>query len=439
MSSYEKVCDWLFSKLPMYQRQGKAAYKDNLHNTERLDAYFSHPHQNYQCIHVGGTNGKGSVSHMLAAILQEAGYKVGLYTSPHLLDFRERIKVNGEMISKKEVVNWVKKHESMLEDLEPSFFEMTVAMAFDYFNRAEIDVAIIEVGMGGRLDSTNIIKPVLSIITNISKDHVEFLGNTLGEIAIEKAGIIKDRIPVLIGEEKKESFEVFENVAKKRSAPIYSAQRFYQVPYSVNADDGYQYFNVREGRKFIYPGLKSDLLGISQRKNIPVVLEAIQVLRHNRFTIPEDAVYNGVANTKKISGLHGRWDQVGNSPRIVLDTAHNQAGIREVNKQLDEIRYKDLHVIFGVVNDKQIDHVLRLMPSAANYYFTKAQIPRALDEKLLGAKAAYYGLGGQIFESVPDAIEAAKKTMSKSDLLLITGSTFIVAEAIDLLPNFFVS
>ena len=431
MMSYEKTCEWLYAQLPMYQRQGPSAYKENLDNTLKLDEYFKHPHHNFNSIHVGGTNGKGSVSHMLAAVLQEAGYKVGLYTSPHLLDFRERIKVDGKMIPKKEVVQWLSSNEGILSELKPSFFEMTVAMAFDYFSRSEVDIAVVEVGMGGRLDSTNILTPVLSIITNISRDHVEFLGNTLEKIALEKAGIIKDRIPVLIGEERKESYHAIESIAKKKKAPFYSAQRFFQVPYSVMSDDGYQYFSVRQSRNVIYPGLKSDLVGIIQRKNIPLVLQAVEILRRNRLTIDENAVYAGIANTKKINGLHGRWEVVNKDPFIVLDTAHNQAGIREIIKQLAEIRYEKLHMIFGVVNDKEIDHILRLLPKEGYYYFTKAKIPRALDEKILGAKAAYYGLQGNLFESVADAINGARNSAGKKDLILVGGSTFIVADAME--------
>ncbi len=429
MNTYEKTCSWLFLQLPMYQRQGKAAYKDTLENTEKLDAYFHHPHRNFQSIHIGGTNGKGSVSHVLAAILQKAGYRVGLYTSPHLMDFRERIKVNGEMISKKEVVQWVKGHEVFIEELKPSFFEMTVAMAFDYFSRSEVEIAVIEVGMGGRLDSTNILTPVLSIITNISRDHVEFLGNTHEQIAMEKAGIIKDRIPVLIGEEKKETYHVFESQAKRKHSPFYSAQRFFQVPYSVLAEDGFQYFNIRQSRRIVYPGLKSDMTGIVQRKNLPVVLEAIEILRRNRFSISNNAVYDGLANAKTISGLHGRWEVVEKNPWLVLDTAHNQAGIREIVKQLEEVRFNKLHMVLGVVSDKEIDHVLRLLPRDGQYYFTRAQIPRALDQKILAAKAAYYGLKGDLFEAVPEALEAARQNADSEDLILVGGSTFIVADA----------
>jgi len=435
MNSYEKTCSWLFSQLPMYQRQGKAAYKSDLVNTEKLDEYFNFPHTNFQSIHIGGTNGKGSVSHMLAAILQMSGYKVGLYTSPHLQDFRERIKVSGKMIPKKEVVQWVDRHQDFLEELKPSFFEMTVAMAFDYFARSAIDIAVVEVGMGGRLDSTNILEPVLSIITNISRDHVEFLGGTLEKIAGEKGGIIKDRVPVLIGEERKETFPVFQSAARKKNAPFYSAQRFFQVPFSVVADDGFQYFNVRQGRRPVYPGLKSDLSGIIQRKNLPIVLQAVEILRRNRFTIAEEAVYEGLAGAMKISGLRGRWEVLERNPYLVLDTAHNQAGIREIIKQLEEIRYKQLHFVIGVVGDKDIDFVLRLLPADGNYYFTRAQIPRALDQKILAAKAAYYGLPGNIFDTVPEALEAARKSADTDDLILVGGSTFVVAEALDMIKT----
>jgi len=429
MNSYEKTCSWLFSQLPMYQRQGKAAYKDNLENSEKLDTYFKHPHHNFQSVHVGGTNGKGSVSHILSAVLQKAGYRVGLYSSPHLLDFRERIKVNGLMIPKKVVVQWVKQHEKILEELKPSFFEMTVAMAFDFFSRSEVDIAVVEVGMGGRLDSTNILTPVLSIITNISRDHMEFLGSTLEKIALEKAGIIKERIPVLIGEERKETISVFQSLAKKKKSPFYSAVRFFQVPYSIVADDGYQYFSVRQGRSTSYPGLKCDLVGIMQRKNLPVVLEALEILRRNRFNIPENAVYEGVERAKEISGLHGRWEVLEEKPYLVLDTAHNEAGIREIKKQLEEIRFRKLHMIIGMVNDKSIDHVLRLLPPEGQYYFTQAQIPRAMDAKILAAKASYYGLQGNIFGTVPEALVAARETAEEDDLILVGGSTFIVAEA----------
>ena len=429
MNSYEKTCAWLFSQLPMYQRQGRAAYKDNLVNTEALDKYFNHPHRNFRSVHIGGTNGKGSVSHMIAAILQKAGYKTGLYSSPHLLDFRERIRVQGELMPKKEVVDWVKQHGKILEEIKPSFFEMTVAMAFDYFSRSGVDVAVIEVGMGGRLDSTNIIVPELSVITNISFDHVEFLGDSLEKIAGEKAGIIKDRVPVLIGEEREETFGVFEAVANRKNAPLYSAPRFFNVPYSALAADGCQYFNVRQGRQIAYPGLKSDLAGIIQRKNLPVVLQAVEILRRRRFAISENAVYEGIALTRELTGLRGRWEIIEKDPWLVMDTAHNEAGFRQILKQLEEVRYENFHMVMGVVNDKDIDHVLRLLPKEGRYYFTRAQIPRSLDPKILAAKAAFYGLTGSIFETVPEALASARSSAGKNDLILVGGSTFVVADA----------
>ena len=434
MNSYDKTCEWLFSQLPVYQRQGRAAYKADLHNTEKLDEYFGNPHRNFQSIHIGGTNGKGSVSHMIASVLQVAGYRVGLYTSPHLLDFRERIRINGEMIPKREVVQWVSRHKAMIDELKPSFFELTVAMALDYFSRSQIDIAVIEVGMGGRLDSTNIITPLISIITNISPDHMEFLGDSLEKIAIEKAGIIKKRVPVLTGEERKEIYSIFDDAARKSNSPIYQAGKIFQVPFSVIADDGYQYFNLRHRRKPVYPGLKSDITSISQRKNLPVVMQAIEIIRKNRFQISEDHLYRGIADAAKNTGFHGRWEIIGKSPMIVLDTAHNQEGIKELVRQISETRHEKLHIIFGVVNDKAIDHMLRLLPADAGYYFTKADIPRALDEKILGAKAAFYGLNGKIFNSVRDAFDRALTEASDKDLILVTGSTFLVADAMKVNP-----
>jgi dihydrofolate synthase/folylpolyglutamate synthase len=337
------------------------------------------------------------------------------------------------MISKKDVVQWVNKHKEIIDEISPSFFEMTVAMAFDYFSRSGVDLAVIEVGMGGRLDSTNIINPLLSIITNVSLDHTEFLGDTLEKIAVEKAGIIKEKVPVLIGEERAEIIRIFEEIAEKKNSPLYSAHKIFQVPFSVTAGDGYQYFSVRQLRKPVLPELKSDLTGITQRKNLPVVLQAIEILRRNRFEIPEESIYKGIGNAAKISGLRGRWEIIGRKPLIVLDTAHNQDGIRELIKQLEETRYRELHVVFGVVGDKMIDHMLRHLPTGANYYFTRAGIPRAMDEKILGAKAAFYGLTGKIFATVNEAVEAAGKDASEDDLMLVTGSTFVVADAMQAL------
>ncbi len=430
MNKYEKTIEWLFEQLPMYQRVGKAAYKANLENTHKLDEYFEHPHENFRTIHVAGTNGKGSVSHMLAAIFQAAGYKTGLYTSPHLHDFRERIKINGEMISKKEVISWVEKHQAIFESIKPSFFEMTVAMAFDYFSRSQVEIAIVEVGMGGRLDSTNIITPEVSVITNIGKDHTDFLGKVLVDIAAEKAGIIKDTVPVVLGERRVELIDVFKTKARILKAPVYLAHKYFQVPYSVLAGDGKQYFLVKSGKSHVFPELCSDLQGLIQRKNLPVVLETIATLRRLKWSISDEAVYKGIANVKELTGLHGRWEISQKKPLVVFDTAHNEDGIRVVVQQLAETRYRELHIVIGTVNDKVIDKVLQLLPQEARYYFTQASIPRALDVKLLAAKAGFYGLKGKIVEGVKEAVQMAKDEAEEDDLILVTGSTFVVADGL---------
>ncbi len=430
MNKYEKTIEWLFEQLPMYQRVGKAAYKANLENTHKLDEYFEHPHENFRTIHVAGTNGKGSVSHMLAAIFQAAGYKTGLYTSPHLHDFRERIKINGEMISKKEVISWVEKHQAIFESIKPSFFEMTVAMAFDYFSRSQVEIAIVEVGMGGRLDSTNIITPEVSVITNIGKDHTDFLGKVLVDIAAEKAGIIKDTVPVVLGERRVELIDVFKTKARILKAPVYLAHKYFQVPYSVLAGDGKQYFLVKSGKNHVFPELCSDLQGLIQRKNLPVVLETIATLRRLKWSISDEAVYKGIANVKELTGLHGRWEISQKKPLVVFDTAHNEDGIRVVVQQLAETRYRELHIVIGTVNDKVIDKVLQLLPQEARYYFTQASIPRALDVKLLAAKAGFYGLKGKIVEGVKEAVQMAKDEAEEDDLILVTGSTFVVADGL---------
>ncbi len=430
MNKYDKTVEWLFSQLPVYQRVGKAAYKANLDNTHRLDEYFGHPHEKFRTIHVAGTNGKGSVSHMIAAVLQAAGYKTGLYTSPHLSDFRERIRVNGEMISKKEVVSWVEAHSALFEELKPSFFEMTVSLAFDYFAREEVEIAVIEVGMGGRLDSTNIITPEVAVITNIAKDHMEFLGNTLVDIAKEKAGIIKDGIPLVIGEKRPEIIEVFTNKAQRVKAPYFIAHQYFQVPYSITTPSGHQYFQVKRGKRSVYPELLSDLEGVTQRKNLPVVLETLEVLRRDQWSISDNAIYEGMAHVKQSTGLRGRWEVVQRNPMLVFDTAHNEEGIRSLMKQLEEVRHEQLHLIIGAVSDKHIDKILQLFPSDAHCYFTQASVPRSLDSRILAAKAGYYGIKGSIYDTVPEAIDAAKGNANPNDLILVTGSTFVVADGI---------
>lgn len=428
--NYQETLDWLFSQLPMYQRQGKAAYKADLNNTLDLDKYFGHPHRKFKSIHVAGTNGKGSTSHMLASVLQESGYKVGLYTSPHLKDFRERIRINGQMISEDFVVRFIEDHHLKFEEIKPSFFEMTVSMAFDYFAKENIDIAIVEVGMGGRLDSTNIIDPDISIITNIGFDHTAFLGNSLPEIAKEKAGIIKKETPVVIGETHSETEPVFRNFAKEKTAEIYFADKYYLCDYGMLSIDNKQVFNIKKDDKIIYQDLKLDLLGIYQKKNLLTVLRSVDLLIEKEYKITIKTLYKGLENVSKNTGLQGRWQLLGNNPTMVCDTAHNLDGIKFVVNQIKQTPYKNLHIVFGVVDDKNIDSILNIMPTKAEYYFAKANIPRALDQKILKEKANNYGLIGNEYKNVEEALKKAKKNAGINDLIFIGGSTFVVAEVV---------
>ncbi len=428
--NYSEVLDYLYNRLPMYQRSGPAAYKNNLVNTLFLDEKYGSPHLKFRTVHVAGTNGKGSVSHMLAAIFQSAGYKTGLYTSPHLKDFRERIRINGEMIPEPRIVDWTRNFiiNNNLWKIEPSFFELTVALAFDYFAEEKVDVAVIEVGLGGRLDSTNIILPELSVITNIGLDHTALLGETLEKIAGEKAGIIKNGIPVVVGTTQPETEKVFLNTAAIRQAPIYFADQEFAVPYSMIDIGGKQVFAVEKNRQKVYPDLKLDLSGIYQRKNLPAVLKSVELLRNSGCNIPEKAVYSGLADAAKLTGLMGRWQTIGQNPKVVCDTGHNKDGIEQVVAQINQTPFKNLHIIFGVVNDKDPEKVLSLLPQNATYYFTKAKIPRALDEKILAGKAKQFGLKGDFYFSVAEALGKAKENAGKDDLIFVGGSTFIVAE-----------
>lgn len=434
----QSVLNWMYEQLPMYHRVGQAAYKANLDNTLLLDAHLGSPHRRFRTIHVGGTNGKGSVSHMLASVLQEAGYKTGLYTSPHLKDFRERIKINGEMIPEEYVVRFIKKHHDFFTSIHPSFFEMTVAMAFQYFADQEVDIAVIEVGLGGRLDSTNIISPLVSVITNISWDHTALLGDTLEKIAAEKAGIIKPGIPVVIGSRDKHSAPVFEEKAQSSHSPLsfasevwsiepatdslYTIQRNKQTPQNTPDNPG-----TNSLRSATYT-LQPDLRGHYQRKNIPTVLEALLVLREAGLTIPDDAIGSGIERTVANTGLYGRWQILSKEPLTVCDTAHNVDGVTEVMRQIKETPCRKLHIVWGMVNDKDIDHVLDLLPRDACYYFTKASIPRALDETILATQAEAKGLYGNTYPGVPEALQAARLAAHPEDMIYIGGSTFIVAE-----------
>ena len=430
MLTYPEVLDFLYSQLPMFQRTGPAAYKDNLDNTLQLDQIFGNPHRSFKTVHVAGTNGKGSVSHMLASIFQDAGYKTGLYTSPHLKDFRERIKVNGEMISEEAVISFTRKYLEIneTEALEPSFFELTVSMAFDYFRTMAVDIAIIEVGLGGRLDSTNIITPEVSVITNISFDHMALLGDTLPKIAGEKAGIIKTGIPVVIGESSPETDFVFVQAAKKMETSIVFADQEYRADYSMLTLEGKQSLNITRNGISVYPDLQIDLLGIYQRHNVPTVLKTIDILNEKGWNLIEKNIRSGLKNTIQNTGLMGRWQIIGANPMIICDTGHNPAGIKIVMEQINQTAYKNLHMIIGLVNDKDQDEVLSLLPVNAHYYFTKASIPRATDPDQLARLAARFGLKGSCFNTVREALSSAIGNADKNDLIFVGGSTFVVAE-----------
>lgn len=423
--NYQETCNWLFAQLPMFQREGQAAYKANLDNTLRLDEHFRHPHRRFKTIHVAGTNGKGSVSHMLASILQEAGYKTGLYTSPHLKDFRERIKINGEMIPEKYVTGFIEQNQDFFAALHPSFFEMTVAMAFKYFVDREVDVAVIEVGLGGRLDSTNIITPLTSVITNISFDHMALLGDTLEKIAAEKSGIIKPHIPVVIGTRDRNYDFVFEGKARSCDAPLTFASDEWKI--RQNNDGSYD-LSHRSGISF--SSLVCELKGSYQRKNIPTVLESVLSLQNSGLAIREEHIRNGIACVIRNTGLHGRWEKLANTPYTVCDTGHNIDGLTEVVAQLRSCTYRHLHFVIGMVNDKDVNSVLRILPREATYYFCKASIPRAMNEQELAGKARSCGLQGTTYPTVSEAYAAARKNAIPEDMIYIGGSTFVVAEVV---------
>jgi dihydrofolate synthase / folylpolyglutamate synthase len=425
--NYKETLDFLFSALPMFQRIGAAAYKANLDNTLALDEYLGHPHKSFISIHVAGTNGKGSVCHMLAAILQMAGYKTGLYTSPHLKDFRERIRIDGKCIPEKEVTGFVENHKPFIEKIKPSFFEMTVSMAFDYFRKEKVDIAVIETGLGGRLDSTNIISPIVSVITNIGLDHTNLLGNTLKKIAEEKAGIIKHRTPVVIGESQ-EVFPVFMKKANELHAPLFIADQKYRVEECESRSNNMQAFRVylRDGLRF--DAIITDLLGNYQRKNIATVLRTVDVLTEAGFNVTDRSILSGCSNVKKLTGLRGRWEILDTEPLVICDTGHNREGLIEVVRQIRRTPYKQLHFIFGTVSDKDPTHVLKVLPKEALYYFTQANIPRAMAREELARMALKEGLHGKTYPTPFEALEAAKAASDSDDLIFIGGSTFIVAE-----------
>lgn len=403
--NYQETTNWLFNQLPVYQLQGASAYKADLTNTILLAKHLNNPEKKLKCIHVAGTNGKGSTSHLLASILQDAGYKVGLYTSPHLKDFRERIKINGEEISEKFVCEFVAKNKTFFEANDLSFFEMTVGLAFEYFIKEKTDINIIEVGMGGRLDSTNIITPLISVITNIGFDHTHFLGNTLESIAHEKAGIIKNNIPVVIGEYTTETRSVFLNKANETNSEIYFASDLITEVYS------------------------SSLQGDYQINNIKTVQETIKILQdQNEFKISLENIKSGLINVIKNTGLQGRWQQLKTNPKVICDTAHNSHGLKIVLNQIKKEKFEQLHIVLGVVNDKDLDEILPLFPKKAKYYFCKPNISRGLDALILQKKAEDFQLIGKAYNSVSNAYREAMNKSSKNDFIYIGGSTFVVAE-----------
>ncbi len=428
--SYDEIIENIFTQLPMFHRIGKLAYKANLDTALYFDKYLDYPHRAYKTIHVAGTNGKGSVSHMLAAILQIAGYKTGLFTSPHLKDFRERIRVNGRMISKDEVINFIENNKLAFKEMQPSFFEMTSALAFYYYKKEEVDVAVIEVGMGGRLDSTNVINPVLSIITNISFDHTEFLGDTLSKIAGEKAGIIKENTPVVIGQYKPETWPVFSDFSDRLNSPVHLAEKRYSVGYSLFTNDGKQVFQVVSDSRVVFPNLKLDLAGFYQRENICTVLASVDELRTQGFQISNSNIYEALEQVTTLTGLLGRWQTIGNNPLIVCDTGHNPDGITWLMKQIKSVPFNRLHMVIGFVKDKDVSAILQLLPKTATYYFTNAAIPRALEANKLANLAGEYGLQGSFYFNVKQALEAAKANASTNDFIFVGGSTFVVAEVI---------
>ena len=425
--NYQETIDYLFARLPMFSRIGAAAFKKDLFNIQKLCDFLANPYKRFKSVHIAGTNGKGSVSHMLAAILQTAGYKTGLYTSPHLKDFRERIKIDGEMVSKEFIVDFTERIKPVSEKIEPSFFEITVAMAFEYFAAQEIDIAIIETGLGGRFDSTNIITPELSVITNIGWDHMNILGDSLEKIAFEKAGIIKQNIPIIVGEVLPQTDKVFEQAAREKKASLSIASDKRQLvnwqwkKHELIAE-------VAQQHRTDHQVYHLDLPGIYQTKNLITVLEACSHLQQMGWNIEEQDIRTGLQHTKKLTGLHGRWEIIHVHPLIVLDVAHNVDGIKMLMEQVEVTDHDHLHIILGVVKDKELEKILALFPRLADYYFTQADIPRALNSHLLKEMATNAGLKGEIYPDVNEAIKTALSKATRHDMILICGSVFLVGE-----------
>ena len=421
----------MYSRLPMYQRIGKAAYKADLSTTIHLLDKLGNPQEKFKAIHVAGTNGKGSVCHLLASVLQEAGYKTGLYTSPHLKDFRERIKINGGMISEQEVMDFIEKHKKIFEELKPSFFEMTVAMAFEHFAAEQVDFAVLETGMGGRLDSTNISIPILTVITNIGYDHLHFLGDTIEKIAGEKAGIIKKEIPLVVGRKQEESSHVFEKVAKEKDVPVTYADEHFDLKEIHTVDRKNRVFDVWDDKGLFLEHLESPLLADYQKDNLKTAFQTIRIFNEiNDKPVEKEVIRAGIENVIDNTGLQGRWQIIGTNPLTICDTAHNPEGIQAVVDQIYGLSFKHLHFIFGMVNDKDPESILYLLPKNATYYFCKPDIPRGMDADELKQHAFKAGLRGEAYNSVTLALNSAKNNAGPNDLVFVSGSTFVVAEVI---------
>jgi dihydrofolate synthase/folylpolyglutamate synthase len=426
---YSETIAYLYRQLPMYHRIGAAAYKANLDNIQALSALLGHPEAQFRSVHVAGTNGKGSVTHLLASILQEAGYKTGLFTSPHLKDFRERIRINGKMIAEEEITRFVDEYKTDFDAIAPSFFEWTTALAFRYFAHERVDIAIVETGLGGRLDSTNILRPELSVITNISFDHMQFLGDTLEKIAGEKAGIIKEGVPVIVGERQAACEQVFIDTALMRAAPLLFASDHYRAE-MVREGDLEKSFVIHKEGKILFDRLRCSLKGNYQSANICTALLAAEVLRKQFPLLKEQAIVSGIEHVVANTGLQGRFQVVENTPLTIADVGHNEAGIKYVVEELLQLKHEKLHIVFGLVNDKNPAPVLSLLPREADYYFCKANLPRAMDAGLLRDAAKVFHLTGEAYESVAEAYQAARRRAGDKDLIFVGGSTFVVAEVI---------
>jgi dihydrofolate synthase / folylpolyglutamate synthase len=425
--TYQETIDYLYAQLPMFSRIGAAAYKKDLTNTLSLCKELGNPQHQFKSIHIAGTNGKGSVSHMLAAILQQAGYKTGLHTSPHLKDYRERIRINGEMIPEASVIDFVERINKKMLEIKPSFFEISVAMAFDYFASQKVDIAIIETGLGGRLDSTNVIIPELSVITNIGWDHMNLLGDSLEKIAAEKAGIIKEKIPVVIGESQPEIFPIFKNFATEKNAD-FSEAALQRLVTDWHWEHHYLHVSVATKHSPDHIQYKLDLPGIYQLKNLLTVLESVSVLQKNGWNISEEHIHQALQQVKKLTGLHGRWELIHQHPDIILEVAHNENGVTQIMEHLELCTYAHLHIVLGMVKDKEVEKILTQLPKHARYYFTNADIPRAMQSDELKEKASIFELSGDRFENVNEALVNAKNHAKKDDLILVCGSIFLIAE-----------